>query len=229
LRHLAVSAMKPALIFDLDGTLVDSCGICVSILSEMLAERGAQHTIDPVAARPWMSHGGQKMVAALLGPACGDPALEIAEFRERYAVRHTPQTALFDHVATGLRQLAAAGHTLAICSNKPQNLVEKTLADTGLAPLFASVVGGSVFRKPKPAPDLLDAVLDDLRVAPADCIFVGDSELDHQVAQARGMPFLFVSYGYADAAYTPDSAHSHACFGALTTAILAPSRVLADQ
>ena len=213
--------MRPALIFDLDGTLVDSCAICVSILEDMLADRGSARQIDPVLARPWMSQGGQAMVSALLGAECGDPAEEIAEFRRRYALRTTSRETLFAHVESGLRALHGAGHRLAICSNKPQNLVDKVLADTGLAPLFASVVGGMAGRSPKPAPDMLDLVLAELGKAPEHCVFVGDSELDHQVAEQRAMPFLFVTYGYADKAYRPDPAASFDCFGVLTQALLA--------
>jgi phosphoglycolate phosphatase len=214
--------MRPALIFDLDGTLVDSCAICVEILSDMLAARGSAHSIDPIAARPWMSVGGAKMVAALLGPACGDPDAEIAEFRRLYALKQTRPDTLFAHVGTGLARLAQAGHALAICSNKPQNLVDNVLRDTGLAALFTSVVGQRPGLRSKPAPDMLDAVLTELGAAPDQCLFIGDSEIDHQVAQDAGMGFLFVTYGYAHADYIAPQ-DSFDCFGALCDAVLAGS------
>ncbi|WP_164852722.1 HAD family hydrolase [Novosphingobium umbonatum] len=209
------------LIFDLDGTLVDSCAICVAILSDMLADRGSDHVICPVAARPWMSVGGAKMVAALLGPACGDPVEEIAEFRRRYAVKETSPDTLFADVAQGLARLKADGHKLAICSNKPQNLVDNVLRDTGLAPLFTSVVGSRPDVKPKPAPDLLDLVLAQTGAAPRDCLFIGDSEIDHEVAEKAGMPFLFLTHGYAHADYRPDPESSYHSFADLIESILA--------
>lgn len=212
--------MAKHLIFDLDGTLVDSCAICVEILSEMLAERGSDHVIDPLGARPWMSIGGARMVAALLGPACGDADAEIAEFRRRYAVKETRKDTLFADVADGLAALHGAGHTLAICSNKPQNLVDNVLRDTGLAPLFSSVVGQRAGLKTKPAPDMLHAVLADLGAAPDQCLFIGDSEVDHQVAEAAEIPFLFVTYGYAHADYVAPE-DSFDCFGDLAAAVLA--------
>jgi phosphoglycolate phosphatase len=212
--------MRRHLIFDLDGTLVDSCAICVEILEGMLRERGSDRVIDPEFARPWMSHGGQKMVIALLGEECGDPAGELAEFRRRYAVTQTRMETLFNHVVTGLSQLQGEGFVLSICSNKPQNLVDKVLADTGLTPLFNSVVGARAGVAPKPAPDLLDLVLADLGAAPGDCLFVGDSELDHAVADARGLPFLFLTHGYAAPDYQPDPAMSYDCFGKLAEAVL---------
>lgn len=160
------------------------------------------------------------MVVALLDGECGDPAEELAEFRRRYAVTQTRAETLFKHVATSLRQLHDQGFVLSICSNKPQNLVDKVLEDTGLAPLFKSVVGGRAGVAPKPAPDLLDLVLDELGVGAQACLFVGDSELDHAVANARGMPFLFLTHGYADPDYRPDPAMTYDCFGKLARAIM---------
>jgi phosphoglycolate phosphatase-like HAD superfamily hydrolase len=125
-----------------------------------------------------------------------------------------------ERLVEGLTLLADRGHRLSICSNKPQNLVDKVLEDTGLAPLFNSVVGGRAGVAPKPAPDLLDLVLDDLGAAPGECLFVGDSELDHAVADARGLPFLFLTHGYADPDYQPDPAMSYECFGKLAEAVL---------
>jgi phosphoglycolate phosphatase len=208
------------LIFDLDGTLVDSCQVCVEILGEMLEERDSAHRIDPLYARGWMSHGGQRMVSALLGPDCGDPAAELADFRARYALRFTSPATLFPGVVESLTRLADAGHTLAICSNKPQNLCEKVLDDTGLSPLFSAVVGSRHGLRNKPHPDLLDETLRQLRATPADCVFIGDSELDHQVAESAGMAFMFLTYGYADAAYAPPVGATYDCFMTMTGSLV---------
>jgi phosphoglycolate phosphatase len=212
--------MSSTLIFDLDGTLVDSCATCVDILTDMLVERGSLHVIDHAYARPWMSYGGIKMVSALLGEHCGDPAVELADFRSRYAVHNTHPEALFPYVAEGLLRLKAAGHQLAICSNKPQNLCEKVLKDTGLIGLFSAVVGSRPGLAPKPAPDILLEVLQKLKVDRRQCVFIGDSELDHAVADAVGMPFHFMSYGYADEHYQPHPYNHHDDFMALTDRLL---------
>lgn len=208
-------------IFDLDGTLVDSCGICVSILSAMIADRGADHVIDPVGARHHMSRGGRDMVAALLGPTCIDPDQDLTDFRARYAQHVTPGESLYPGVAECLAQLHAMGLELAICSNKPQGLCDKVLADTGLAPYFRVVVGGQPGLLPKPAPDLLTAVSDRLGCAPQECVYVGDSELDHDVAQAAGMAFCFMTYGYAEPFWMPQVGESFDCFPTLTAALAA--------
>lgn len=213
-------AVRRTLIFDLDGTLVDSCAICVEILQEMLVERGAEIAIDPVAARPWMSVGGASMVAALLGAACGNPDDEITDFRARYARKKTGRDSLFPQVEPGLRDLHNAGFTLAICSNKPQLLVDKVLEDTTLSALFSCVVGGRTGVPAKPAPDLLQAVLDDLQVGASECVFIGDSEIDHAIAEYFEIPFLFLTHGYALPEYKPDPARSYHRFDELAQSLL---------
>jgi phosphoglycolate phosphatase len=209
------------LIFDLDGTLVDSCGICVRILDSMLDDRGSDYRIDPVFARPFMSLGGTTMVAALLGSACGDPQVEIEEFRARYRTIVTPPQALFDGVAEGLTRFRDDGFVLSICSNKPQELCEQVLADTGIAPLFEAVVGLRMGVRAKPEPDLLVETLGRLRASAKECLFIGDSAVDHQVADEAGIPFVFMSYGYADADFRHHDGESFDCFHAMSRTVAA--------
>ncbi len=199
-------ALRDYLIFDLDGTLIDSNPTCVSILQDMLDERGAGKTISHDEAVPHLSLGGSRMVSALLGSACGDPEAELEDFRARYALRETPISSVFTGVAEGLQRLRAAGYGMAICSNKPNNLCQKVLDDTGLLPHFDLVVGGQVGLRAKPAPDLLHAVLDGLDVAASQCIYIGDSEIDGKVARDAGMHFCFMTYGYAAQDWHPGPA-----------------------
>jgi phosphoglycolate phosphatase len=117
--------MKQHLIFDLDGTLVDSNAECVAILQEMLRERGFDDQIDLAFSAPFMSLGGARMVKAIMGQACGDPDRDLQDFRDRYARRATPVTSIFEGVVPGLQQLRSAGYRLAICSNKPAHLCSK--------------------------------------------------------------------------------------------------------
>jgi phosphoglycolate phosphatase len=211
-------------IFDLDGTLVDSCDTCIAILTEMLDERGSDHTIDPAVARPFMSRGGVDMISALLGRFCGDPETELADFRSRYQDRVTPNSALFAGVEDSLAKLRDSGFLLAICSNKPQNLCEKVLRDTGIAYLFHTIVGRRPDLPPKPAPHLLTEVLSQLEAEPQNCIFVGDSEIDHLTALSAGIPFLFMTYGYAEEGWWPDDCEIYASFPAMTARIIGHRR-----
>lgn len=204
--------MRRYIIFDLDGTLVDSSAICIGILQEMLEERGSTRQLDPAEGTRFMSLGGEQMVRALLGRECGDPVFELADFRARYSRCKTPAHSLFDGVPSGLRQLRRAGYELAICSNKPANLCTKVLDDTGLSPLFSVVVGGNTGLRPKPAPDLLNSTLAQLGVSADLCMFVGDSELDHEIAINALIPFFFMSYGYAEPGWRPDRGQTFAAF-----------------
>lgn len=213
------AAMMDTIIFDLDGTLVDSCGVCSAILQDMIVARGHDHVIDHQYARGFMSHGGEAMVTALLGQASVDPVEDLIEFRDRYSATTTCVEALFSGVPEGLAGLVADGYRLAICSNKPQQLCNKVLRDTGLDEFFAVVVGGQAGIKPKPAPDLLDLTLAQLGADFARCVFVGDSELDHQTAASRGIPFHFVTYGYASAGWQPKDCGIYHDFSELSRAL----------
>ncbi|MBW8753925.1 MAG: HAD-IA family hydrolase [Sphingomonadales bacterium] len=198
--------MRDYLIFDLDGTLIDSNPTCVAILQEMLDERGADRTIRHDEAAPYISLGGVQMVRALLGPACGPLEQELDDFRARYAVREIPPESVFTGVSAGLERLRDAGYGLAICSNKPNNLCLKVLDDTGLLPFFDLVVGARPGLRAKPAPDLLQAVLDGVRVTADRCVYIGDSEIDCDVASDAGMHFCFMTYGYAANGWQPHPA-----------------------
>lgn len=213
--------MKHVIIFDLDGTLVDSNATCVDILQAMLEDRGSAHRIDSTASAVYMSLGGERMVSALLGEHCIRPDQDLAEFRARYAVYSTPRETLFDGVAKGLERLLDAGFDLAICSNKPANLCTKLLGDTGIDHLFSAVVGMTPELRPKPASDLLDATLLRLGKNAANCYFVGDSDLDHLIAEAANMPFCFMTYGYAEPGWVPPGGKSFDRFGELVDHFLA--------
>lgn len=211
--------MARHVIFDLDGTLVDSHAQIIAIIDAMLAARGVTSRVDPVASRSAMSHGGGHLVATLLGTHCGDPDAELADFRARYVAAPTPPGALYPGVAEGLAALRERGVRLALCSNKPQHLCERVLADTGLAPLFEAVVGSRANLPAKPAPDMLLAAAAELGADPGDCLYVGDSEVDHATATAAQVPFLFVRYGYAAPGWAPPGAPAFECFSTLAKAI----------
>lgn len=221
--------MKRHIIFDLDGTLVDSALVCVEILNEMLAERGSPVRIRHDEAKPYLSLGGATMVKALLGPACGNPDQDIIEFRDRYTVRPTPGESVFKGVRDGLAMLHRQGFSLSICSNKPQHLCEKVLRELDLAHLFNVVVGTRRGVSPKPAPDLMDITLDAIGISVEQCIFVGDSDLDHEVALACGIPFYFATYGYAEKDWHAADAIRFDCFSDLVTLLSPPVAAMESE
>ena len=187
------------LVFDLDGTLVDSVQICSQIVNAMLYDRGAPVVTTLADMRRHISVGGAKMMAALMGECCGDSQMAIMEFRDRYAALPTPEASLFPGVREEIEHLAVSGLRLSICSSKPQNLCEKVLNDLDLADFFDVIVGSYPGRPPKPDPALYDMVLAHTGGARARSCYVGDSALDHALAVNAKVPFILAAYGYCDA------------------------------
>ncbi len=184
------------IVFDLDGTLVDSVRITCAIIDAMLADRGIVFTADAATARAMDAIGGEAMIAAVMGPHCRDPKQEIAEFRARHAVIATPPDLAFPGVADALEALAGAGIALAICSNKPQLLCEKILHDLGLARHFAAIVGARPHLPRKPDPAGTALALSNISAAAGSCLFVGDSAVDVATAANAGLDLALVAWGY---------------------------------
>ncbi len=188
----------PSLIIDLDGTLVDSAPLIAGIINRMLADRGVDRSTSPEAARAYLTQGGSQLVTALLGDDLDELESDLAKFRSHYAALATPDDCLFPGVREGLATLSGLGVRMAICSNKPQSLCDKIVADLDLGRHFDAVVGSIDSLPLKPAPDLALRALDALGASPAACRYVGDSDVDRQTAANAGIDFLFVTYGYAE-------------------------------
>ena len=185
-----------AILFDLDGTLIDSVRITCAIIDAMLAARGSDDRADPAIARAMDAVGGAAMIAAVLGRHCRDPDAEIAEFRARHAVVSTPSDLAFPGVTAALAALHDAGIRLGICSNKPQALCDKILADLDLARYFGAIVGARPDRPRKPAPDAARFAMAGKAADAAICLYVGDSAVDVATAHAAGLPIMLVGWGY---------------------------------
>jgi phosphoglycolate phosphatase len=187
-----------AVIFDLDGTLVDSVPHSLSIINAMLAQRGSARRISYDEALPFASSGGLALIEGLMADDCRDAHEDLAIFRQFCLATPTPAESIYPGVADMVAGLTAQGTRLAICSNKPQHLCEKVLEDLGLAPHFSVVVGSRTDVPAKPAPDMLDVTLARLEAQAHECIFVGDSEVDEALAATRTMDFLFITHGYGN-------------------------------
>lgn len=189
-------------VFDLDGTLIDSVGLCTEIMNQMLSERGAGRVLSLAEARPHITLGGLKMIEALFEEDGAAADRSLAEFRSRYANLPTPDSSLFPEVRDGLKQLTQEGLRLSVCSNKPQTLCDKVVADLGLGALFAAVVGSDPALPLKPDPALLDRTLALVGGARTRCVYVGDAEVDEALAERAGVRLVFVTWGYSEAGWT---------------------------
>lgn len=211
------------IVFDLDGTLVDSAIHNAAILSEMLAERGSERRVARADAIPHMSYGGPHLVTHLLGAECGDEMVEVADFRARLAARPTPETCIYPGVRSGMATLAAQGLILGVCSNKPQHLCDKIVDELGLRRFVASVVGSRVELPAKPHRAMLDLNLAEMGGTATTGLLVGDSEVDHATAEAVGLPFWLVGYGYPGKDWVARADAHFASFGDVVAAIMARS------
>ena len=190
--------MPLVVVFDLDGTLADSAPSIALALNRLRDERGLAPW--PVARfRPWVSRGAAALVGAALDLGAPAGADDVAAFRALYASLPASADDLYPGIAEALARLREAGAVLGVCTNKPQRLSDKVLAESGIAHHFETVVGGDVALHAKPHPAHLQQTLAAMRCEGRPFAFVGDSSIDADAADAAGARFLWASWGYADA------------------------------
>lgn len=185
------------ILFDLDGTLVDSAPLVGGILNVMRGERG----LSPLGVenfRRLISLGANELVERALEVPAEEVYAFVETFRIRYRELSTPADSLFPGVAETVITLAEDGIHLGVCSNKPERLCRKVLDDVGLVQYFGAVVGGDSATRPKPDCAPLHLALSALGRGKAGAILVGDSTVDQRAAEAVGIPFVFFSAGYDD-------------------------------
>lgn len=184
------------IIFDLDGTLVDSKeGIARTFNGALAAVAGApplpREQVYTMIGLP-LSHMSR---AAL--PAAEEPLIEalIAHYREQYDLIEVLHTRLFAGVVATLAACRAAGLTLSVATTKGQRVAEAVVAAAGLRPYMALVLGGDSVPNHKPAPDLVLRTLAELGIAPQEALVVGDSSYDMLMAANAKVRAVGVTYG----------------------------------
>ena len=198
-RVLAKDWLK-AVIFDLDGTLVDTAPDILAYLNEMLAELG-RPGLEPTSVHTLIGDGVKSLLLRGLEASGGVPSdLDLDALFHRYLERYTEEPARqsqpFDGVIDTLDQLKAANIGLGVCTNKPQRPTDRLLSRLGLDRYFGSVLGGDALPVKKPDPTHLETVLEQLKVKPENAILIGDSETDLKTARAAGALCILVSFGY---------------------------------
>jgi phosphoglycolate phosphatase len=189
-----------AVLFDLDGTLIDSAGDIRAAVNELLA----RHALGPLPlddVKAMIGHG-VKVTVERAFQACGKPLEDDALEQEHlamldiYANHLTEFTELMPSTRETLEALHEQGVKLAVATNKPQRAAEAVLDHFGLFPYLGSVVGGDAGVAKKPAPDILLAALERLGVEPWNGLMVGDSISDVTSARAAGMTVVIIRGGY---------------------------------
>lgn len=188
------------LVFDLDGTLVDSIPSLVAAGNVLLAELG-RPAIDLATGRGFVGHGVARLVESLLVHTGGVPgAIEphVTRFRAIYGADPVTGTLVYPGVREALVALAAAGHGLGVCTQKPNPPALELLRTLGLMPPLTGFTGGDSLAVLKPDPAMLFHTAEQL--AGDLTIMVGDSETDAETARRGGVPFLLHTEGYRNAA-----------------------------
>ena len=186
---------RSVILFDLDGTLVDSARDIAAALTRLSLARGGPE-ISVGAVRPLVSLGAAALVSRALGPLAGDPQADVALFR--HLLREVPSDPkiVFPSVENALERLTDDGWRLGIVTNKPESLATALLQTHRLNRFFTVVVGGDSAAQAKPDPAPVNHALQALGVAARHALFVGDSHVDAQAAASLDIPLLLYAAGY---------------------------------
>lgn len=194
---------KRCMVFDLDGTLVDTRLDLANTVNLMLRYYGEPPlSLEQVVGM--VGDGMKKLLERALAnrpagaaPIDFDEALEVMQRSYRANLNLT--ASLYPGVYVTLKELQAKGWKLAVLTNKPDDFCKSTLYDLGIAPFFNVILGGTPDFPLKPAPDGMQFILDILGIEdPSDCWMVGDGAPDLLVGKAVGMKTAFAAYGFGN-------------------------------
>jgi phosphoglycolate phosphatase len=204
------------LVFDLDGTLVDTAPDLVASTNHVLDHLGLPR-VDEQSLRPFVGHGARHMIERAVGPAVEamTPAQHealLARYLDYYGAHIAVGSRPFDGLVPLLEKLKAQGVKLAVCTNKMEHMSRLLLDELDLSRFFVALAGRDTLRNAKPHPE---ALLGTISMAGGDksrAIMIGDSGVDVATAKAAGIPVIGVSFGYTETPvreYSPDAVIDH--------------------
>ncbi|MGY8661000.1 phosphoglycolate phosphatase [Bradyrhizobium sp. UFLA05-109] len=190
------------IVFDLDGTLVDTAPDLISALNHVLDREGLP-AVPMQSARNMIGAGARKLIERGLeaeGRIVGVEDINrlTADFIAYYADHIADESRPFEGLEAALDHLAERGHRLAVCTNKLEWLSRRLLDALGLSPRFAAICGADTFGVQKPDPTILRETVARAGGQLAASIMVGDAGTDVGVARRAGVPVIGVSFGYTD-------------------------------
>ena len=191
-------------LFDLDGTLIDSRADLAAATNAMRALHGLPALpLDVVAS--YVGDGVRVLAQRALEGAPVDPDLAAQEISAAYAERLTDRTTAYPGVDAGLRALRAAGHDLALVTNKPAPHARRLMDHFGWTPLFAAILGGGDAAELKPSPLPLQTAMQRTGHGPDTTWMVGDHHTDLEAARRAGVKSIYLESGIGHpGAETPD-------------------------
>lgn len=184
-------------LFDLDGTLLDTAPDLGAALNRLLEDTGRE-PLSLEAIRPHVSHGARALIRLGLGVEPGDPAFDHYRSRllDHYRNHLATHTRLFPGMAEVLAHMEERGIGWGVVTNKPGWLTEPLMEALDLAARAACIVSGDTVAHPKPHPEPMLHACRTAGTAPQQCLFVGDAERDVVAGHAAGIRTLVALFGY---------------------------------
>ena len=192
----------PTLVFDLDGTLVDTAPDLINALNFVLDREGLP-PVPLLSARNMIGAGARKLIERgleLEGRVAGvdDISRLTADFIDYYAAHIADASRPFDGLENALDDLQALGYRFAVCTNKLEWLSKRLLNQLGLSSRFSAICGADTFGISKPDPAILQQTILRAGGQLSSAIMVGDAGPDIGVARRAGIPVIGVEFGYTD-------------------------------
>jgi len=186
-----------ALIFDLDGTLIDSKLDLILSVNAMLAEMGREKLSDEVISS-YIGHGAPRLVSRALGGVAKEDELArgLSYFLDYYEEHKLDNTRLYPEAAETLAKLSDHNMPMAVLTNKPVKMSVGILEALGAAKYFQAIYGGNSFETKKPDPLGAKTILVQFQVKARDAMMIGDSEVDIQTARNAEMIATAVNFGF---------------------------------
>ena len=196
-----MTKLPRAVIWDLDGTLIDSAADLSRALNALLSEHGlGVHSVELIktmigggiarlVARGWAAHGKNLHYSEI--------EILSRRFLDHYARCATDETRLYDSVEDVVRELRSRGVAQAICTNKPSAIAASIIEHLGIAEVFDTIIGGDTTAKKKPDPLPVLSCLAAMKILDGGAVMVGDSKVDVAAGQAAGLPVVLVRHGYS--------------------------------
>lgn len=188
------------LVFDLDGTLIDTAPDLVHATNHVISAEGIE-PVPSAALRPWISYGARRLIEVALSARGENRSVsDVDGMLDRFLHYYEANISVSSRPFAGLEQVldlaGASGARLAVCTNKREHLSRKLLSELGLLDRFAAIAGRDTFTVCKPHPEHLFGAI---RLAGGErgrAVMVGDSDVDVATAKAAGIPVVAVSFGY---------------------------------
>ncbi|WP_378950712.1 phosphoglycolate phosphatase [Mesorhizobium sp. ANAO-SY3R2] len=207
---------QPIIVFDLDGTLVDTAPDLLDSLNHTLVAGGLAR-VDDKAFRRFVGQGGRVMIERAF--AAQQKSLHADEhdrlldiFLDHYSLNIPGRSQPYPGVVAAMDRLASAGYLLAVCTNKYEKLAVDLIGELGLSERFAAITGPETFGIRKPDPRHLTETIAMAGGDVSRAVMVGDSVTDIDTAKAAGIPVVAVDFGYTDrhvSEFEPSAIISH--------------------